>query len=99
MNWWALSLLWLGGVNLRISLLAVPPLIPLIHEDLSLSEKAIGALSGLPILMLAAGALFGSLLLARTGVIRAFYIGLGVTALAGALRGVGPNVGVLFTMT
>lgn len=99
MNWWALGLLWLGGVNLRISLLAVPPLIPLIHEDLSLSEKAIGALSGLPILMLAAGALFGSLLLARTGVIRAFYIGLGVTALAGALRGVGPDVGVLFTMT
>ena len=99
MNWWALGLLWLAGVNLRITPLAVPPLVPLIHGDLSLSEKAVGALVGLPVLMFAAGALFGSLLLARTGVIRAFYIGLALTALAGALRGVGPDVGMLFSMT
>ena len=99
MNGWALALLWLAGVNLRITLLAVPPLIPLIHEDLALSEKAVGALGGLPVLMFAFGALFGSLLLARTGAIRAMIAGLALAGLAGALRGLGPDTAVLFAMT
>ena len=51
MNFWALGLLWFAGINLRVTLLAVPPLIPLIHQDLSLSEKAVGALGGLPVLI------------------------------------------------
>lgn len=99
MNAWALALIWFAGVNLRITMLAVPPLVPLIHEDLSLSEKAVGALNGLPVLTLAAGAIFGSLLLARIGVIRALCAGLLLMALAGALRGVGPHAAMLFTMT
>ncbi len=99
MNLWSLALLWLAGINLRVTLLAVPPLIPLIHQDLSLSEKAIGALNGLPVLIFGLGALFGSLLLARTGVIRALIAGLAIAGLAGALRGIGPDVATLFTMT
>ncbi|GAB4233306.1 MAG: MFS transporter [Methyloligellaceae bacterium] len=99
MNWWALGLLWLLGINLRIGVLAVPPLIPYIHEDLALSEKAIGALGGLPVLMFAFGALFGSLLLSRVGVIRALTFGLALAALAGALRGAGPHALILFAMT
>ncbi len=99
MNWWALGLLWLAGVNLRITLLAVPPLIPLIHQDLALSEKAVGALGGLPVLMFAFGALFGALLLARTGAIRALIAGLALAGAAGALRGLGPDIAVLFVMT
>ncbi len=99
MNWWALGLLWLAGINLRITTLAVPPLIPLIHQDLDLSEKAVGALGGLPVLMFAGGALFGSLLLARTGAVRALIAGLALTGVAGALRGLGPDVLVLFAMT
>lgn len=99
MNWWALGLLWLAGINLRITVLAIPPLIPLIHQDLDLSEKAVGALGGLPVLMFAGGALFGSLLLARTGAVRALIAGLALTGAAGALRGMGPDTLVLFTMT
>ncbi len=99
MNFWALGLLWLAGINLRVTLLAIPPLIPLIHQDLSLSEKAVGALGGLPVLIFGLGALFGALLLARTGVIRALIAGLAIAGLAGALRGVGPDVAVLFSMT
>ena len=86
MNWWALALLWFAGANLRITMLAVPPLIPTIHDDLHMSEKAVGALNGLPVLTLAAGAIFGSLLLARIGVMRALCVGLMVMAIAGALR-------------
>ena len=99
MNWWALFLLWLAGINLRITMLAVPPLIPFIHQDLVLSGKAVGALNGLPVLILGLGALFGSLLLARTGAIRALIAGLAIAAAAGALRGLGPDLSVLFVMT
>ncbi|MEM8744618.1 MAG: MFS transporter, partial [Pseudomonadota bacterium] len=99
MNWWALFLLWFAGINLRITLLAVPPLIPFIHQDLELSQKAVGALNGLPVLILGLGALFGSLLLARTGVVRALIFGLAIAGIGGALRGIGPDVAVLFAMT
>jgi hypothetical protein len=44
-----LLLLWLGGIDLRLTMLAVPPLIPLIHRDLHLDEKAFGAPVSLPI--------------------------------------------------
>ena len=98
-NLWALALLWFAGINLRVTLLAVPPLIPLIHQDLDLSEKAVGALAGLPVLIFGVGSLFGALLLARTGVIRALIIGLAIAGIAGALRGIGPDVSVLFAMT
>src|SRR5581483_5037742 len=43
-----LAILWLAGGDLRMTMLAVPPLLPLIHRDLGLSEKGIGLLSGLP---------------------------------------------------
>src|SRR5438128_3598831 len=37
-------MLWLGGIDLRLTMLAVPPLIPLIHRELHLDEKAVGGL-------------------------------------------------------
>ena len=55
-DWVRLLLLWLGGIDIRLTMLAVPPLIPLIHRDLHLDEKAVGALVSLPILILASGA-------------------------------------------
>jgi CP family cyanate transporter-like MFS transporter len=86
-------------VGLRLPLLAVPPLLPAIHHDLHLTEKAVGALSGLPILLLAGAAVGGSLLIARLGARRALIAGLCLTAGAGALRGVGPTAPVLFAAT
>lgn len=80
-------------------MLAVPPVLPLIHRDLSLSEKAIGALSGLPVLLLGVAAVPGSLLIARLGPRRAAIAALLLTAAAAAARGIGPSPGVLFAMT
>ena len=37
-----LALLWLGGVAARLPILAIPPVIPLIHDDLHLSETEVG---------------------------------------------------------
>jgi CP family cyanate transporter-like MFS transporter len=80
-------------------MLAVPPLIPLIHRDLHLDEKSVGVLVSLPVLLLAAAAVLGSLLIARLGVRAALASGLGAVALFGALRGAGPNVFVLYSST
>jgi CP family cyanate transporter-like MFS transporter len=65
-----LALLWLGGVASRMPILAIPPVIPLIHDDLHLSETAVGFLIGLPLGMFALAAVPGSLFVARPGVRR-----------------------------
>src|SRR5207249_4197943 len=80
-------------------MLAVPPLIPLIHRDLHLDEKAIGAVVSGPVLILAIASIPGSLLIARLGARGALMAGLGAVAAFGALRGYGPSVPVLFTST
>jgi CP family cyanate transporter-like MFS transporter len=98
-DWIRLLLLWLGGIDLRLTLLAVPPVIPLIHHDLHLDEKAVGALVSLPVLLLATAAVPGSLLIARFGVRGALAVGLGLVAVFGALRGVGSSASILFPAT
>ncbi|HEV2035056.1 MAG TPA: MFS transporter [Candidatus Dormibacteraeota bacterium] len=94
-----LLLLWLGGIDLRLTMLAVPPVIPLIHHDLHLDEKTVGALVALPVLLLATAAVPGSLLIAKLGLRGALIVGLGLVALFGAVRGVGPSTTVLFWAT
>ena len=52
-------LLWLAGVYLRIPVLVAPPLAPFIGDELALTQALTGALTTLPILMLAIGAMPG----------------------------------------
>jgi MFS transporter, CP family, cyanate transporter len=92
-------LLWLAGIDLRLTLLAVPPVIPLIHRELQLSEAGVAALSNLPVLTLAVSSMFGGLLTARLGARRAVIVGLWVIAISSALRGAGPSIPMLFAMT
>ena len=80
-------------------MLAVPPLIPLIHHELHLDEKAVGALVSGPVLILALASVPGSLLIARLGARWALFAGLGAIAIFGALRGLGPSGPVLFSAT
>ncbi|HET6310908.1 MAG TPA: MFS transporter [Candidatus Nitrosotalea sp.] len=98
-DWVRLLLLWLGGINLRLTMLAVPPLIPLIHRDLHLDEKAVGVLVSLPVLLLATASVAGSLLIAKIGLRGALAVGFGFIAVFGALRGFGPSTPVIFTAT
>jgi len=95
----SLLLLWLAGNGLRLTILAVPPVIPLIHDQLSLSATQIGILTGLPSMLFAIAAVPGSLLIARLGVRTALVVGLAVTAIGGALRGALPDIGWLYAMT
>ena len=94
-----LAILWLAGADLRLTVLAVPPLLPLIHRDLGLSEGAIGVLSGLPVLLLGAAAIPGSLVIARIGARRAAIACLLFVAATAAARGIGPSAAMLFGMT
>src|SRR2546421_10872370 len=84
-------LLGLGGMFIRITILAVPPLIPLIHRDLHLDEKAIGAVVSGPVLILAIGSIPGSLLIARLGARGALLAGLGAGGGFGGVGGGGPS--------
>lgn len=60
-------LLWLAGVYLRVPILVAPPLAPFIADEFTLSQALTGALTILPILMLAVGAMPGSLAISRVG--------------------------------
>jgi MFS transporter, CP family, cyanate transporter len=95
----ALALLWLAGIGLRITVLAVPPVIPLIHQDLHLSQTGIGILTSLPSLLFAAAAIPGSLLISRFGPVLTLAAGLLLTAIASALRGVVPDAALLYGTT
>ena len=94
-----LLMLWLAGVGLRLTILAVPPVIPLIHDGLHLNATQVGILTGLPSMLFAFAAVPGSLLIARLGVRSALVVGLAVTAIGGALRGAIPDVAWLYAMT
>ena len=92
----ALLLLWLAGAALRLTILAVPPVIPLIHNDLHLSQTQVGILSGLPMVLFAAAAIAGSLMIARLGAVTALLAGLALCAAGSVLRGVGPHIAMLY---
>ncbi len=93
------ALLWLSGNGLRVTLLAVAPVMPLIHADLHLNEKQVGALGSLPVLLLGIAAIPGSLLISRLGARAALLCGLALVGLGSALRGVAPAYAPLLAAT
>lgn len=95
----AILLLWLSGTALRLTILAVPPLLAIIQSDLHLSGTEVGILSSLPVVLFGIAALPGSLLIARFGALAALLVGLLLTALGGALRGAAPDTAVLYAAT
>ena len=82
-----LALLWFAGLYMRLPILVAPPLSPAIADELALSQTHIGALTTLPVFMLALGALMGSLLIMRLGARNALILALAVVALGSAARG------------
>ncbi len=95
----ALSLLWLSGACLRVTVLAVPPVVPLLHADLHLSETDIGWLSSLPPMLFAIAAVPGSLLIARFGIVPALIVGLLLNAAGSAARAAFSDPAFLYAST
>jgi CP family cyanate transporter-like MFS transporter len=80
----AFCLLWMCGVCLRLTILAIPPVIAVIQRDLHLSGTEVGLLAGIPIVMFAIFAAPGSIVVVRMGV-RGALMGALAVAAAGAL--------------
>ena len=95
----ALSLLWLSGACLRLTVLAVPPVVPLLHADLHLSETDIGWLSSLPPMLFAIAAVPGAVLIARFGIVPALVVGLLLNAAGSAARAAFPDAIFLYAST
>lgn len=95
----AIGLLWLAGSALRLSILAVPPVLATVQAELAMSGTQIGILSGLPVTLFALAALPGSLLIARIGAVPALVAGLLIAALGAGLRDFVPNVAMLYAAT
>ncbi len=95
----ALALLWLFGICLRLTVLAIPPVIPAIHASLRLTQTEVGALASLPVLLLSFAAVPGSFLIARLGARFVIIAGIVIAGLASALRGAAPDTVALFAAT
>ncbi len=97
--WLAVALLWLAGNGLRITILAVPPVIALIRDDFSLNATQVGLLSSIPLALFGLAALVGSLLVTRLGLIGALVGGLLLVAAGSALRGLATGYTMLLLTT
>ncbi len=97
--WIAVLLLWLAGNALRMTILAVPPVLATIRDEFALSATAVGLLSSIPPALFALAALAGSLLVLKLGVKRALVGGLLLVTVGSALRGLAPSYATLFITT
>jgi len=92
-------LLWTCGAGLRLTVLAVPPVIALIQRDLNLSGTDVGLLSGIPAAIFAIFAAPGSIAVARMGLRGALVCGLAIAAGGGLLRAGVSDAWQLYLMT
>jgi CP family cyanate transporter-like MFS transporter len=83
--------LWLTGLYLRIPILVAPALAPFIANELALSQALTGALTAVPVLMLAIGAMPGSLAISRLGPRNTLALALLIAAAGSAARGLSPD--------
>ncbi|MCX7309867.1 MAG: MFS transporter [Afipia sp.] len=95
----AFILLWLAGNGLRLTILAIPPVLALIISDLKLSGTEVGILNAIPVCLFALVSIPSSAIIARFGAVRALTTGLVVTAIGSFLRGFSPNILFLYAST
>src|SRR6202043_1015557 len=88
--------LWLAGVAMRMTILAMPPVIPQVHDELHMAETQVGLLIGLPLALFAIAAVPGSLLIGRIGTSLAVLLRMVIAALAGGARAAAVDVATLY---
>jgi MFS transporter, CP family, cyanate transporter len=98
-RWNALLMLWLAGNALRLTILAVPPVIATIRDEFQLSATQVGLLGSIGPALFAIAAMAGSLIVARLGVRSALVGGLAIVAVGSALRAVSGNYTILLVTT
>lgn len=93
------SVLWLIGWTLRVPILSAPPLATMIADTFGLGEAGVGALTMLPLVAVAFGALPAAWLISRFGVRSSIVGGIVIMALASVARGYVPSTYLLFLMS
>ena len=93
------AVLWLIGWTLRVPILSAAPLATKIADSFGLGEAGIGALTMLPIVSVAFGALPAAWLIARYGLRHTITGGIIVMALASIARGYVPDTSLLLAMS
>lgn len=91
-----LALLWLVGWTLRVPILAAPPLATRMAESLDLGAAGVGAVTMLPVIAVALGAVPAAWLIARVGLRAAVVTGICVMVVASTARGQVPSAALLF---
>ena len=91
-----LIVLWLVGWTLRVPVLAAPPLATRIADAFGLGEAGVGALTMLPVVAVAFGAIPAAWIIARFGLRLAIVGGLLVMVAASVARGQVPSTTMLF---
>ena len=91
-----LVVLWLVGWTLRVPILAAPPLAVEIGYSFGLGEAGIGALTMLPVMAVALGAIPAAWIISRYSLRRVIAGGVFVMALASVARGYVPTASLLF---
>lgn len=86
-EWRVQALLWCSEFTCRAPLVAVGPVLPLILRDLHLSSTVASSLTGLPLLLMGVLSFPAGVLVDRWGAWRVLALGLWITVLCGALRG------------
>lgn len=94
-----LVVLWLVGWTLRVPILSAPPLATRIADSFGLNEAGVGAITMLPIIAIAFGAIPAALIIARFGLRIAIVGGLFVMVAASVARGYVPSTAMLFTVS
>ena len=93
------AVLWLIGWTLRVPILAAPPLATQMADTFGLGEAGIGALTMLPIVAVAFGALPAAWVIARFDLRTAIAGGIAVMAFASIARGYAPSTTLLFAVS
>ena len=94
-----LALLWLAGLSIRVTVLAIPPLLPTLRREFDLNHAGVAAMTTLPLLLFGAAATVGSGVVSFAGARRTLVAGLLVAAAASAVRAVAPSAAVLLGFT
>ncbi|MGD1882629.1 MAG: CynX/NimT family MFS transporter [Paracoccaceae bacterium] len=94
-----LAILWLVGWTLRVPVLAAPPLATRIADSYGLEAAGIGALTMLPVVAVAFGAIPAALLIERFGLKAAIVFGVLFMAAASSARGYAPSSLMLFVVS
>ena len=98
-DWLLVLFTFLAALSSRLALLSIGPLLPLMKEDLALSDAAAGVLTGLPLLLMGLRAIPAGVVSDRLGPRRVLAAMMVAMAIGGGTRGFVADTGAILAAT